>query len=128
MEETAKKKFEVLVIDDESIVCKTLSRALSGPDFTVEAFENPTLALRRVDEKEFDIVLTDVVMGDIDGIQVLDHVVNKSPRTKVIIMTAFAYMNLARDAMARGAFDFIAKPFSAEEIRTVVNKAAKVLA
>jgi DNA-binding NtrC family response regulator len=116
-------KLDVLVIDDEPIVCKNLKRALGRPGFNIEAFEDPSLALERIDQKDFQIVVTDVVMGDIDGIQILEHVLKKSPDTKVIIMTAFAHMEMARKAMERGAFDFIAKPFQVEDIRGVVDKA-----
>jgi DNA-binding NtrC family response regulator len=118
---------EVLVVDDEPIVCKTLKRALSKPGFEVEVFEDPILALERFDEHAFDIVVADVVMGDTDGVQVLRHVLRRSPATKVIIMTAFACMDLAREAMEHGAFDFIAKPFTADDVRAVVGKAAQAL-
>jgi DNA-binding NtrC family response regulator len=116
---------EVLVLDDEPIVIKSLRMALRKIGCVVEVFDNPEVAMRRLDEKTFDIVVTDVVMGDVDGIQVLEHVKERSPRTKVLIMTAFAMMELARKAMERGAFDFIAKPFDAEEIRAIVVKAAE---
>ena len=116
---------QILVLDDEPIVVKTLRLALRKIGCGVEVFEDPELALQRLDEKNFDIVVTDVVMGDVDGIQVLEYVMERSPRTKVIIMTAFAMMEMARKAMERGAFDFIAKPFDAEEIRAIVVKAAK---
>ena len=118
---------EVLVLDDEPIVCKTLKTSLGKLGFSVEAFEEPEAALKRIGEKDFDIVVTDVVMGDIDGIQVLEHVREKSSRTKVIIMTAFAMMETARRAMEKGAFDFIAKPFYSAEIRKMVSRAADAL-
>jgi DNA-binding NtrC family response regulator len=127
MEARPKNEHRVLVIDDEPIVCKSLKLALGRSGFAVEAFEDPTLALNRFDEAHFDIVVTDVVMGDVDGIQVLNYVKKKTPNVKVIIMTAFAYMHLARDAMERGAFDFIAKPFTAEDIREIVVRAATEL-
>jgi DNA-binding NtrC family response regulator len=66
-------------------------------------------------------------MPDMDGIQVLNEVLEQAPGTKVIIMSAFACLHLARQAMNRGAFDFVAKPFEAEEIRGVVMKAAEAL-
>ena len=128
MDDRPKRELGVLVIDDEPIVCKVLKRALSKPGFAVEVFEDPVSALARFDQGAFDIVVTDVVMGDMDGVQVLNHVLAKSPGTKVIIMTAFACMDLAREAMKRGAFDFIAKPFEAEDLRAVVNRAAEALA
>jgi DNA-binding NtrC family response regulator len=115
----------VLVLDDEPIVIKSLKMALRKIGCTVEIFQDPELALSRLEEKNFDIVVTDVVMGDIDGIQILEHVMERSPKTKVIIMTAFAMMEMARKAMDRGAFDFIAKPFDAEEIRAIVKRAAE---
>lgn len=124
MSETPCDGLEVLVLDDEPIVIKTLKVALGKIGCVVDVFQDPEDALRRLDEKTYDIVVTDVVMGDIDGIQILEHVMERSPRTKVIIMTAFAMMEMARKAMQRGAFDFIAKPFDTEEIRAIVARAA----
>ncbi len=128
MEEKKYEGLEVLALDDEPIVGKSLRMALSKLGFNVEIFEDPVVAMKRIDEKTFDIVITDVVMGDIDGIQVLERVKQRSPRTKVIIITAFAMMEMARKAMERGAFDFIAKPFDAAEIRTIASRAADALA
>jgi DNA-binding NtrC family response regulator len=66
-------------------------------------------------------------MDEIDGIQVLEHVTQTSPRTKVIMITGYAMMALAREAMEKGAFDFIAKPFQPDDLRKVIGKAAKAL-
>jgi DNA-binding NtrC family response regulator len=118
---------DVMVIDDEPIVGKSLQLALRRIGCAVDIYQDPAAALERLDVKRYDIVVTDVVMGDIDGIQVLDRVMQHSPHTKVIIMTAFAMMEMARKAMEKGAFDFIAKPFDAEEIRRVVGRAADAL-
>lgn len=128
MEEKKYEGLEVLALDDEPIVGKSLRMALSKLGFNVEVFEDPAVAMKRIDEKTFDIVITDVVMGDIDGIQVLERVKQRSPRTKVVIITAFAMMEMARKAMERGAFDFIAKPFDAAEIRAIASRAADALA
>lgn len=117
----------VLVLDDEPLVGKRLNVVLSKIGCEVEAFDDPRAALQRIDEKEFDIVITDVVMGDVDGLQVLERVQHKSPRSKVIIITAYAMMGMARRAMAKGAFDFVAKPFVPNEMRVVVAKAARSL-
>jgi DNA-binding NtrC family response regulator len=118
---------EVLLLDDEPIVGKRLKPALAKVGCNVEVFEQPAAALKRIDEKEFDIVVTDIRMDEIDGIQVLEHVTNKSPRTKVIMITGYAMMALAREAMEKGAFDFIAKPFQPDDLRAVIAKAAKAL-
>jgi DNA-binding NtrC family response regulator len=118
---------EVLVVDDERIAGRAVKLALRRPGFAVEVFEDPELAIKRLDERPFDIVVTDIVMGDVDGIQVLEHALRKSPETKVIIITAFAMRDMARKAMEKGAFDFIAKPFNAAEIREVVIRAARAI-
>lgn len=118
---------KVLIIDDEEIVCKRLKPAVERMGCVVEAFTDPVAALRRVDDEEFDIVITDVRMDEIDGLQVLAHVREKSSRTVVIIITGYAMLALAREAMQKGAFDFISKPFKPNDIRSVILKAAKEL-
>ena len=122
-----KKSFRIMVIDDEPIVVKRLKPALEKSGYEVEVFVNATEALARIDDAEFDIVVTDVRMDEVDGIEILSHVNQKSPRTKVIIITGYATIEVAREALAKGAFDFIAKPFKPHELRIVIEKAAEVL-
>ena len=121
------ERLEVLLLDDEPIVGKRLKPALAKIGCNVEVFEDPAAALKRIDEKEFDVVVTDIRMDEIDGIQVLEHVTGKSSRTKVIMITGYAMMALAREAMEKGAFDFIAKPFQPNDLRKVIAKAARAL-
>src|SRR4030042_5838182 len=121
------KFLEVLVLDDEPIVGKRLKPALSKIGCNVEVFENPQTALKRLDEKQFDIVVTDIRMDDVDGIQILEHVIERYPETRVIMITGYAMMEVARQAMEKGAFDFIAKPFEPNELRRVVADAADSL-
>jgi DNA-binding NtrC family response regulator len=118
---------EVMVLDDEPTVGKRLAPALAKIGCEVEIFTDPVQALYRIDEKEFDIIVTDVVMKEATGVQVLEHAMKRSPRTKVIIITGFAMMSLAREAMDKGAFDFLAKPFHVEDLREVVQRAAAAL-
>ncbi|MHC4946552.1 MAG: response regulator, partial [Planctomycetota bacterium] len=73
------------------------------------------------------VVITDVRMDEIDGIQVLEQAKKKSPRTEVIVITGYAMMALAREAMQKGAFDFVSKPFKPNDIRRVILKAAEAL-
>ncbi len=121
------EKLEVLLLDDEPIVGKRLKPALAKIGCDVEVFENPKDALERIEQKEFDVVVTDIRMDEIDGMQVLEHVIKKSRRTKVIMITGYAMMSLAREAMDKGAFDFIAKPFQPDDLRRVIAKAAQAL-
>lgn len=118
---------EVLVLDDEAVVGDRLKPAIEQDGHRVEVFVDPREALKRVEVKKFDIVVTDIRMENINGIEVLERVIAKDERTKVIIITGYATMELAREAMGKMAFDFVAKPFKLKEIREIVNNAAKAL-
>ena len=122
-----KKSLEVLLLDDEPIVGRRLKPALDKIGCQVEVFENPKEAVARINEKEFDIVVTDIRMEEMDGIQVLEHVQARWPRTKVILITGYAKMDLAREAMGKGVFDFIAKPFRPDDLRRIIMNAAEAL-
>ena len=122
-----KEKLDVLLVDDEAIVGQRLKPALAKIGCNVETFEDPKSAMKRIDEKEFDIVVTDIMMPDVDGIQLLEYVQKKSERTKVIMITGYATEALAREAMGKGAFDIIAKPFRPADLRDMIAKAAEAL-
>lgn len=117
----------IMVIDDENIVGKRLKPALEKTGNIVETFEDGKEALERFDEQPFDIVVTDVRMDEVDGIEVLEEVLAKSKKTKVIIITGYATVELAREALTKGAFDFIAKPFKPNDLRSIIDRAAKEL-
>jgi DNA-binding NtrC family response regulator len=121
------QSLQILVLDDEPIVGKRLKTALEKSGYTVEVFEDSRAAMQRLDEKEFDIIVTDVRMEEVDGIQVLEHVLERSERTKVIVITGYATVEVAREALAKGAFDFIAKPFKPDDLRQVIARAAAAL-
>ena len=121
------RPLEVLLLDDEPIVGRRLKPALDKIGCRVEVFENPREAVARIDQKEFDIVVTDIRMEGMDGLQVFEHVQGKWPRTKVIIITGYAKIDLAREAMGKGVFDFIAKPFRPDDLRRIVANAAEAL-
>lgn len=121
------KKIDVLLVDDEAIVGNRLKPGLTKIGCRVEVFEDSKEALKRIDEKEFDIIVTDIMMADVNGIQLLEYAQKKSTRTKVIMITGYATEALAREAMAKGAFDMISKPFRPNDLREVIAKAAKAL-
>ena len=120
-------KLKIMIIDDEEIVGKRLSPALEKRGDIVESFVNSKNALMRLSEEHFDIVITDIRMDEIDGLEVLDYIKSHSKDTKVIMITGYATVEVAREALAKGAFDFIAKPFKPEDLRIIINKAAKEL-
>jgi len=117
----------IMVIDDENIVGKRLKTALEKSGDTVETFVDGEKALARFDEAPFDVVVTDIRMEKIDGLEILEHIVEKSDRTKVIMITGYATVETAREALAKGAFDFIAKPFKPSDLRAIVKRAAEEL-
>ena len=118
------RRLRVMIVDDEPIVGKRLTPALEKHGFEVEAFLDPSKALARLQEQDFDIVVTDFRMEELDGIQVLTHIMESCPNTRVILITGYATVEVAREALVKGAFDFIAKPFKPKELRAVINKAA----
>ena len=122
--ESESQTLQVMVLDDEPIVGKRLKPTLEKSGFDVEVFEDSQKALARLSEKEFDIVVTDLRMEEVDGIQVLEHIMEKCKNTRVILITGYATVEVAREALVKGAFDFIAKPFKPRDLRAVVNKAA----
>lgn len=121
------KNLSIMVIDDESIVGKRLKPALEKNGARVETFEDPEAALARFNDSPFDVVVTDIRMDKIDGIEILDRVLATSGRTKVIIITGYATVEVAREALVKGAFDFIAKPFKPNDLREVVVRAVRAL-
>ncbi len=120
----AERALSVLLLDDEPIVGKRLKPALEKAGFVVECFTRPADAVARLEDREFDVVVTDLRMEGMDGIQFLEHVMAHCRRTRVILITGYATVEVAREALVKGAFDFISKPFKAHELKAVINKAA----
>jgi DNA-binding NtrC family response regulator len=121
------RMLKLLLLDDEPIVGKRLVPALAKIGVETESFTDPEAALQQIAQKDFDIVVTDFRMDKMDGLEVLKRVLQKNPRTKVIIITGYATLEIARQALAIGAFDFIAKPFKPNDLRNIVAKAARAL-
>jgi DNA-binding NtrC family response regulator len=113
----------ILILDDEPIVSKRLQPSLEKKGYEVEAFTRSEDALRRVKERRFDIVVTDLKMEGVDGMQFLTEVKEKYPKTEVIVITGFATMATAKESFSKGVFDFLAKPFKLGEIAEVIEKA-----
>ena len=122
------QKLELMVVDDEPIVGKRLKATLEKHGYKVEVFESGRSAIDRLGEKKFDIVVSDVRMEDANGLEVLDAVQKSSSRTKTILITGYATVEMAHEALAKGAFDFLAKPFQPKDLRDMIEKAAKEMA
>jgi DNA-binding NtrC family response regulator len=116
-------KTSILILDDEPIVSKRLKPSLEKKGYEVETFTRGADALARVQERKFDIVVTDLKMEGVDGMQFLTEVKEKYPDTEVIVITGFATMATAKESFNKGVFDFLAKPFKLGEIAEVIAKA-----
>ena len=116
-------KKRLLVVDDEGVIREGLTRILEGEGYEVETFASGNLAIERMQAIEFDLVITDLKMPGMNGIEVLKAIKVLQPEVPVIIITGYASVDTAVDAMKNGAVDYISKPFTREELIAKVAKA-----
>ncbi|MBG0777831.1 MAG: sigma-54-dependent Fis family transcriptional regulator [Desulfovibrionaceae bacterium] len=117
---------QILLIDDEKNYLLVLEMLLSDAGYDVTALADPQMALAYLEESEVDVVITDMKMPKLTGQDVLEHVKKNYPHIPVLIMTAFGSIEAAVEAMKLGAFDFVTKPFSNEELLLSVKKAMQL--
>jgi DNA-binding NtrC family response regulator len=121
------KTTTICILDDEPIVGDRLKPELEDDGYTVEVFTDSASALARLEETCFDIFITDLKMEGVDGMGFLERVKEKCPGCEVIVITGYGTLESAREALIKGAYDFITKPFRLGDIREVVKKAKKRL-
>lgn len=114
---------KILIIEDDVAFCQMLQRFLQRHDHTVQISYNALDAKAELGETVFDLIISDLRLPDADGISLLEHIKQMTPRTPVILMTGHAEVNSAVTAMKKGAYDYISKPFTPEEMLMVVNNA-----
>ena len=112
----------VLVVDDEKIKRITLRDDLREANYDAIAVESPTTGLQLLENEHFDVLVTDLRMPQMHGIDFLKRVKKGHPNITVIIMTAYATVETAVEAMQFGAYNYIKKPFSSEELITMLDK------
>ncbi len=118
---------DILIVDDEKSIRLTTSLALEAEGHYVETAEDGTLALKRIKEENFDLVFLDLRLGDEDGLEILQKIVAMKPQQLVTIFTAHASISTAVKATQLGAFDYLEKPFTPDQLRTILIKAQKAL-
>lgn len=111
----------ILVVDDEKNIRMTLKQCLKGEKYDVELAVNGEEGLKKLKEESFDLVLLDIKMPGLTGMEVLKRLREIGNNVKVIMMTAYGTIDRAVEAMKLGAIDFLSKPFTPEEIRKIVN-------
>ena len=119
------KSLKIFIVDDDKLVSWSLARDLQKEGVDVTVLTNGTQAVQAILDNPPDIVLLDLKLPDIDGLEVLKKVQSVLPQTIVIMMTAYATVETAVQAVKLGATDFIKKPFSFEELKVILNRALK---
>jgi ATP-dependent Lon protease len=114
---------KVLVVDDEEIARKNLDYILQKEGYIVVMAASGAEALEKMETSDFDVVLTDIRMENISGIEVLEKTKIKYPETEVVMVTAYASTDSATETLKKGAFQYIAKPFKINDIRITVKRA-----
>lgn len=121
------EKIRLAVIDDEPIVCQRLRQIFRKGPFEIETFGAGEAALRRMAEQPFHLVLSDIRLPDRDGLEVLKQIKKDFPKTQVILITGYATLDQAVEAVKTGAFYYLAKPFTPDQVSAIVQRAVEQL-
>ena len=114
---------QILLVDDEEIVLRSCQRVLAGGDYDIATARDGAEALRKIEQHPVDLVLLDIMMPQIDGLEVLQRIKESHPGTEVIMITGLAQVQTAVRSMKLGAFDYLPKPFEPDELKRVVEQA-----
>ncbi|WP_084154038.1 sigma-54-dependent transcriptional regulator [Maridesulfovibrio frigidus] len=114
---------KILIVDDEEIARDNLTHVLNKEGYTTVAVGSGSEALQQFEKAEFELVLTDLMLPGMNGIELLEHIKEKEPSTQVIVITGHAAVTTAVSAMQHGAHSYIAKPFNLDELRAQIRKA-----
>lgn len=117
------KSPRVLIIDDETVICNACHLILTETGWNVQRQKTGTSGLMALDRGAFDVVLLDLKLPDMDGMDILKTIKREKPDTRVIVMTGYSTINIAVQAMKFGAVDYLSKPFTDDELIQVVSKA-----
>lgn len=119
-------KYSIAIIDDEVEILNVLDRFLSrNGEYTVTTYSNPINALESVIAGKFDIVLLDIMMPQMNGLEFLERVINQNENQKIIMMTAYSTLDKVLKSHKKGATDFVMKPF--ESLQYLGNEIQRVL-
>ena len=113
----------ILIVDDEEIVRRSCLRILGDSDYEVEAVQDGLEALRKIEASDYDVLILDIMMPNIDGLEVLRRAKETHPDIDIIMITGLSQIETAVRAMKLGAFDYLPKPFDPDELKLVVQRA-----
>jgi two-component system response regulator HydG len=121
-ENQMKTKRSILVVDDD-IAHRTMLRILLGWEYEIVEADCGAKAIEKIQKAPFDLVLMDICMPEISGVEALDRIKAIEPRVPVIMMTAYSSAETATRVMKKGAYDYLTKPFDFDNLRTTIEKA-----
>lgn len=116
-------KAEILVVDDDKAICKSIVAVMRHSRCKVDVLHTAEEALEQVNKRPYAILITDMMLPGIDGIQLLEKVKANNPNISVILITGYPSIKTAVQSIKLSAFDYLPKPFTPEELREVVNRA-----
>ena len=119
------KETHILVMEDDQTISAALDMILTEAGYDVEVAETGEDALELFGQKGFDLIIADLKLPGIGGIEVIRQVKEKKPETEVIVITGVGTQPIAEEAMTLGAHDFLPKPFTDDQIKTAINEALK---
>lgn len=114
---------KLLIVEDEDTLCESLKRVFTKEGYETDIADSAEAAFDLLKDKTYDLIITDIILPGISGIELLSRYKKQNPEQKVVIMTAYASMETAVEALKAGACDFIIKPIMHDEMKRVVKKA-----
>ena len=120
MTEAPKRK--ILIVDDEITVCKSIRQALLHPDYEIDMALSGEEALQKDEEKRYEVIIADLMMPGLSGLDLLKGLKAKNTQAKVVMVTGYPTMKTTVQAMQIGAFDYLPKPFLPAELRALVTR------
>jgi len=115
-------KARILVVDDEESMCKFMEIMLKKEGYSVTTSQDPDSVIQRIKVEKYDLVIADLMMPQMNGLELLSRIKSVDAGVDFIVMTAFASVDSAIEALKKGAFDYITKPFKVDEIKIAVKK------
>jgi DNA-binding NtrC family response regulator len=116
-------KKKVLIIDDDKLILKSIEKQLKNENFILEMEENPIVGLEKINNKSYDLVLCDIKMKSLTGLEVLKEIKKNHPNIPVIILTGYVDDKMIEEANNLGCKDFLFKPLRKKFLIEIINKA-----
>src|SRR5262245_9756630 len=127
MSTSTDERLRVLVVDDERFHAETVAESLERHGYACTIATSGKEGAKRIDQEEFDVILTDLKMGDLDGLAIVRKAKKEQPEAEVVVITGFGDVKSAVQAIKEGAGHYLLKPLDLGELRAIVDKSAERL-